>query len=476
MRLGTRARVPVKIASSIFLGVAGLTCDKSTGVEIGPPAAVEVVSGQDQRAVVGQELPAPLVARVLDAADRPISGRAVKFVVTSGGGALSPQDVLTDDDGAATTRWTLGTKTDPQRAEAQVLDPTTGEKLLSVEFRATAGAGGAAKLTKTSGDNQTAAAGTAVEIRPAVTVSDQYDNPLKDEQINWRIFGDPGTVADDDVATSKTDANGVAVLPGPWTLGQRVGTHTLTATLVSHEPLTYTATVTFTATAVVGPPARLGFVVPPSTTATNGERLPRQPVVQLQDQAGNPVKLADVVVQITRIPGSGPPPAEYFGDTTKLVILNDTTKTNSDGVATFTGTTLNGPVGDGYRLGFTAPMTSTLSSDPITLLRGQPYKLVILVPAQGATRGSTFAVQPMIQAEDAGGNPTTIAQCVNARISIGATLTGITQLSGVGDTFDFPNLGVSADTSPGTYTITYNTGCCVPDALLIPASQEIQVQ
>lgn len=461
MRMGIRARVPVKLVGSISLALSGLTCDNSTGVQIGPPSAVVVVGGQDQVASVGQELPTSLVVSVVDAANRPVPGRAVKFVVTSGGGTVSPAEVETATDGVAITRWTLGTKTaDPQRAEAQILDPTTGEKLLSVEFRATAGAGAATKLVKTNGDSQTASAGTALPVMPAVAAFDQYANPVRDQDIAWQIVASGGSIGGSASATSKTDANGIAVLPAPWTLGQSVGAHTLNASVAS------IATVPFTATAVAGPPAKLAFVAAPGPVATNGERLPTQPVVQLQDQFGNPTRIADVVIQISQIAGSG---------AGSLVIWNDTTKTNSDGVATFTATTINGTIGDGYRLGFAAPGTSTLSSDPITLLRGQPYKLAIRIPAAGATRGSTLSVQPVLQAVDAGGNPTTVAQCVNARISIGATLTGITQLSIVGDTFAFQNLGLSATSVAGTFTITYYTGCCVADQALIPASQEIQI-
>jgi hypothetical protein len=289
-------------------------------------------------------------------------------------------------------------------------------------------------------------------------VTDQFGNPVANTGVAWRVASGGGSLSGASTISS-TSETGVAATPGNWILGQTIGTNTLTATVGNQ-------TITFTATTIPGPPARLEFVVAPSTTTTNGQNLPTQPVLQLEDEYGNKTKVADVVVQITQIVGSGPG---------ALVIWNDTSKTHSDGIATFTGTTINGPSGNGYRLGFTAPLTSTLSSDPITLLQGQPYKLALQTPASGATRGSVFAVQPVVQIVDAGGNPTATAECVNAGIDPGAILTGSTQINSVTATYAFYNLGISAASNPGTFTITYGTGCCAPNGALLPVSQQIQV-
>jgi hypothetical protein len=80
-----------------------------------------------------------------------------------------------------------------------------------------------------------------------------------------------------------------------------------------------------------------------------------------------------------------------------------------------------------------------------------------------------------VQVVDAGGNPTPAAECVNATIGPGATLIGSTQAYSVTETYAFSNLGISATSNPGTYTITYGTGCCAPNGALLPASQQIQV-
>ena len=447
---------------ALWLGVSLVTCDGSPTVpQSGPPASILVIAGADQTGTVGAALPRSIQVKVLDAKDRPVPNQPVQFVVTSGGGSLSPAASNTSADGLASTQWTLGTSVStPQVIEVRVPDPTHNQTVQPAIIAATATPDAANDIAKFNGDGQTAPAGTAVATAPSVKVVDQYSNPVTSTLVSWKVTGGGGTLSSGTSATSATNGDGVAVMPGTWTLGQTTDINTLSAAIGNHS-------VSFAANAVAGQPARLAFLVPPSGIATNGERLPQQPVVQLQDQYGNATKVADVVVQITQIPGSGP---------ATLTIWNDTTRTNSDGVATFTGTTINGRAGDGYQLGFTAPSTSTLASGSISLQRGQAYSLALRVPADGASRGSPFAIQPVLQVVDTGDNPVPTAVCVNARIVSGPSLTGSTQVAGSSDTYSFTDIGFDSAASPGIYTIIYTTGCCTPDQTLHPAQQMIQLQ
>jgi hypothetical protein len=120
-------------------------------------------------------------------------------------------------------------------------------------------------------------------------------------------------------------------------------------------------------------------------------------------------------------------------------------------------------------------MTTTLASDPISLLRGQPAALALRIPADGAGRGANFTVQPVLQIVDEGGNGTSVSECVTASITFGGGLTGGTHVSSSGDTFSFNSLGISSTTSPGSYTITYIAGCCAANSSIRPATQTIQV-
>src|SRR5690242_987890 len=83
-----------------------LACD--TGPRSGPPASLEVASGDDQQGVAGAELPQAVVLRVLDSDGRPVPNAKVSFTVSAGNGSVLPALVSTDRNGAAPARWTLG--------------------------------------------------------------------------------------------------------------------------------------------------------------------------------------------------------------------------------------------------------------------------------------------------------------------------------------------------------------------------------
>ena len=65
-------------------------------------------SGSGQSAHAGAELEDPLVVRLVDRDGNGVSGRAVSWVVATGGGSVSSENSTTDDNGRASTRWTLG--------------------------------------------------------------------------------------------------------------------------------------------------------------------------------------------------------------------------------------------------------------------------------------------------------------------------------------------------------------------------------
>lgn len=72
------------------------------------PAAIAAVSGSGQSGSVGTTLTAPVVFEVTSSADAPVSGVTVSFAVTGGSATLAPTTAVTDADGAASTRVTLG--------------------------------------------------------------------------------------------------------------------------------------------------------------------------------------------------------------------------------------------------------------------------------------------------------------------------------------------------------------------------------
>jgi hypothetical protein len=86
----------------------------------GEGSRVTIVSGNDQSAPAGSELPEPLVIRVTDDAGRPVSGAPVAWLVTDGGGSADPVFGVTGGDGQASARWTLGDDRGRNRLNAVV--------------------------------------------------------------------------------------------------------------------------------------------------------------------------------------------------------------------------------------------------------------------------------------------------------------------------------------------------------------------
>lgn len=66
-----------------------------------PVATFEIVTGDRQRASLGQSLPLPLVVRALDDKGDGLAGRAVHFHETSGLSFLGPAETMTDEEGLA---------------------------------------------------------------------------------------------------------------------------------------------------------------------------------------------------------------------------------------------------------------------------------------------------------------------------------------------------------------------------------------
>lgn len=72
------------------------------------PTDILVAQGNNQTAKVGQALPNAIVVRVIATGNVPMIGVPVAFQIGAGGGAISPQSILTNSLGEATVRWTVG--------------------------------------------------------------------------------------------------------------------------------------------------------------------------------------------------------------------------------------------------------------------------------------------------------------------------------------------------------------------------------
>jgi len=118
--------------------LAATACmDQPTALEDPPGLGLVVVSGDAQMGVAFQELPAPVVVRLLEAGkDKVVPGQTLNFRVTQGGGSVFAGAATTDKDGLAADYWTLGAP-GPQVLEVRAVT-ASGQKLVLGTFTATA--------------------------------------------------------------------------------------------------------------------------------------------------------------------------------------------------------------------------------------------------------------------------------------------------------------------------------------------------
>ena len=199
----------------------------------GIPTAVAVAGGNNQSAVVNTVLGTDPSVLVTDAGGVPVSGVAVAFAVTAGGGSITGANATTNGSGVASLgSWKLG-----QTAGANTLSATVAG-ITPVSFTATGTADVAAALAKVSGDNQTDSLNKALTNPLVVLVSDQFGNPVSGVTVTWAPSD--GNLS---ATTSTTNTNGQASVN--WTLGLGQANPTVTATVSGLTPVVFQATTLF---------------------------------------------------------------------------------------------------------------------------------------------------------------------------------------------------------------------------------------
>lgn len=230
-------------AQSATANVAALSGTTITfGATAGPGAAASVAkqAGDNQTAVTGTVVPTSPAIVVRDAFSNVRPGAIVTFAVASGGGSVTKPTDTTDATGSASVGgWTLGA------AGANTLTATVSGSGITgnpATFAATAAPVGPAGVAIFTGNAQTGLVGYALNVRPAVRVTDAGNAPVAGASVTFAVATGGGSVTS---ATATTNAGGVAQVEN-WTLGASAGANTLTATLpgsgIAGNPVTFTAT------------------------------------------------------------------------------------------------------------------------------------------------------------------------------------------------------------------------------------------
>jgi adhesin/invasin len=189
-----------------------------------------------------------------------------------------------------------------------------------------------------------------------------------------------------------TNASGIASLTS-WTLGPSAGSNNNTVTAAASG--LGGSPVTFTASGLAGAADHLTITTQPSSTAAAGSPFPQQPALQLRDASGNAVSQGGVGV--TASIASGPAGATLGGTTT--------VPTGGAGGAAFTDLSITGLAGD-YTLRFDATGLAGAISGTITITAVSPSRVgIITQPPSNAANGAAMSPAPVVQLQDAGGNP-----------------------------------------------------------------------
>jgi Bacterial Ig-like domain (group 1) len=282
---------------------------------VAPSAAsrMAVADGNGQSAPAGSQLPNPLVVLVTDDFGNPVAGVPVEWAAEAG--KVDPVSSTTEDDGRASTMWTLGSATGSQAVTASSgsLDGSPAT------FTAQAQPGSPEDLTGVSGNGQSAAPGSELPNPLVVRLVDERGNGVPNRPVSWVVATGGGSVSP---ATSTTDSDGRASTR--WTIG--AGSNTLNAVVSGVGVVGFTATGTSGGGGGGGGggvvASRLEFRVQPSDTE---ERETMSPSVQVAvlDVNGNLVTDREFPIKLELIDDRG------------RVRADGTVRTRS-GVATFT--------------------------------------------------------------------------------------------------------------------------------------------
>jgi hypothetical protein len=216
------------------------------------------------------------------------------------------------------------------------------------------------------------------DILPLARVYDGTGRPVRGVLVRFEVTTGGGRIA---MATATTDREGFAA-PGAWTLGEALGTNTLSASVDG-----------------VSTPARLDVVAVAGTVATLtaapgnvaegtvGVALPNPPAVVARDRFGHVVADAAVLFSV---------------DGTSGTLSGAEVRTDAHGVARPGGWTLGTQAGEQRLEARVAAVSVTLAvqaqAGPLAVLRA------VAGEEQVGVRGEVATTAPVVRAEDAHGN------------------------------------------------------------------------
>jgi len=307
-------------------------------------------------------------------------------------------------------------------------------------------AGAAAKLAFTTQPSSSNAAGAAFGTQPVVTIQDAAGNKVttSTDAVTLAITAGTGAAL---LGTPTVNAvKGVATFKG-LSVNLAGSNYTLSATSGNLTPATSSAF-----TVMAGAAAKLAFSTQPSSS-TAGAVFGTQPVVTIQDAAGNKVTASTAAVTLAITLGTGNSGAALSGTKTVNAV---------NGMATFSGLSVN-LVGSGYTLSATSGALTSATSSAFDVTVRPAAKLAFATqPSSSNAAGAYLGTQPVVTIQDAAGSTVT-ASTAAVTLAItpgtgasGAALSGNTTVNAVNGAATFRDLSV--DLAGSNYTLSATSG------------------
>ncbi len=382
-----------------------LTSATSTafGITAGPPAKLVFTTEPAGTITGGSAFPTQPVVTIEDAGGNTVTSNTSTVTLsitpnTGGVGASLTCNPSNDQQAASAGVATFAGCTIDKVGNGYTLTATDGNSNITAATSTAfaVGIGAAAKLVFTTEPGGTITGGGAFPTQPVVAIEDAGGNTVTSSTSTVTLSITSGTGTSGASLTcnpsndQQTASAGVATFAG-CAINKVGNGYTLTATDGS---LTSATSSAFAVGA--GAAAKLVFTQQPSGTIS-GSAFPTQPIVTIEDAAGNTVTSNTSTVTLSITSGTGTAGAS-------LTCNPSNQRAASAGVATFAGCAIN-KVGTGYTLTATDGSLTAATSTAFTV-NGPAAKLVFTTgPPSSIGKNTSFTT--VVTVEDAAGNTAT---------------------------------------------------------------------
>jgi hypothetical protein len=382
-------------ALALLIGIAACSNDSSVASIEG--YQVELTTAPPATAPVGTAVPIAftILAHHSDNSTTLVRGQMLTLQVTGGNGTVNggtDATVLSDQNGHVSLTWILGPTIGAQNLRGTLAGGASVDVVVSAISRPVAA------LAITTYPPSSANSGFVLSPQPTIELRDVNGNTVERDGVAIIASIASGTATLTGTTAALTDPSGTAAF-GDLVVSGATGLVTLTfSATVDGTPLSV-ASHTITLAAAVA--TQLSLTMQPAATAISGVTLTRQPSVQLRDPLGNPVHQSGVVVTATIATGVG----TLDGTTTAV--------TDASGVAAFGNLALFNASGT-VTLRFTSAPGGQSASVTSTGIVVGPAGILAFVqmPSVVTPVGFPLFTEPVIQLQDAAGNPRAVAGVV----------------------------------------------------------------